>query len=92
MMCNRHNVLLSGNDINGLFFLLYLPKLWEGQVLNSKNLEVISMCEVLEHRIITHDLPYDLEEPADEKEITRGLMRLSQQALSKYVDKEPDLY
>jgi hypothetical protein len=82
----------SGNDINGLFFLLYLPKLWEGQVLNSKNLEVISMCEVLEHRIITHDLPYDLEEPADEKEITRGLMRLSQQALSKYVDKEPDLY
>ena len=32
MMCNRHNVLLSGNDINGLFFLLYLPKLWGGQV------------------------------------------------------------
>jgi hypothetical protein len=24
-------VLLSGNDINGLFFLLYLPKLWGGQ-------------------------------------------------------------
>jgi hypothetical protein len=43
-------------------------------------------------RIITNDLPYDLEEPGDEGEITRGLMRLSQQALSKYVDKEPDIY
>jgi hypothetical protein len=28
-------VLLSGNDINGLFFLLYLPKLWGGQVRNT---------------------------------------------------------
>ena len=26
------------------------------------------MCEVLERRIITHDLPYDLEEPSDERE------------------------
>jgi hypothetical protein len=50
------------------------------------------MCEVLERRIIARDLPYDLEEPGDEREITRGLMRLSQQALSKYVDKEPDVY
>lgn len=50
------------------------------------------MCEVLERRITTHDLPYDLDEPGDEREITRGLMKLSQQALSKYVNKEPDLY
>lgn len=52
------------------------------------------MCEVLERRIITRDLPYDLEEPGDEneREITRGLMQLSQQALSKYADKEPDIY
>jgi len=50
------------------------------------------MCEVLERRIITKDLPYDLEEPSDESEITRGLMRFSQQALSKYVDNEPDIY
>ena len=50
------------------------------------------MCEVLERRIITKDLPYDLEEPSDEREITRGLMRFSQQALSKYVDNEPDIY
>lgn len=50
------------------------------------------MCEVLERRTMAQDLPYDLEEPEDEREITRGLMRLSQQALSKYVDKEPDLY
>jgi len=62
------------------------------QDLNSKNPEVISMCEVLERRIVTHNLPYDLEEPGDEREITRGLMKLSQQALSKYVDKEPDSY
>jgi len=38
------------------------------------------------------DLPYDLEEPEDETEITRALMRLSERALSKYADKEPDLY
>lgn len=50
------------------------------------------MCEVLERRIITSDAPYDLEEPGCEKDITRGLMRLSQQALSKYVDKESDIY
>jgi hypothetical protein len=50
------------------------------------------MCEVLGRRIITNDLPYDLDEPVDEREITRGLMRLSQQALSKYVDNEPDIY
>ena len=37
-------------------------------------------------------LPYDLEEPTDERAITGGLMRLSQQALSKYMDKETDLY
>ncbi len=50
------------------------------------------MCEVQERRIIAQDLPYDLEEPDDKREITRGLMRLSQQALSKYVDNEPDIY
>ena len=50
------------------------------------------MCETLKRRIITKDLPYDLEEPVDEQEITKGLMRLSQRALSKYVDNEPDLY
>ena len=50
------------------------------------------MCEVLERRIITQDLPYDLEEPGDERVVTRGLMRLSQQALCKYVDNEPDIY
>ncbi len=50
------------------------------------------MCEVLERRIITQDLPYDLEESGGEREITRGPMRLSQQALYKYVDNEPDIY
>ncbi len=50
------------------------------------------MREILVRRIITQDLPYDLEEPVDERQITIGLMRLSQQAFSKYVDNEPDLY
>jgi len=50
-------------------------------------------CESLERKnAVRPELPYDLEEPIDEREITRGLMRLSQQALSKYADKEPDLY
>lgn len=40
------------------------------------------MCEVLQRRIIAKDLPYDLDELGEEKEITKGLMRLSQQALS----------
>ena len=52
----------------------------------------MSMCETMERRIITQDLPYDLEEPVDERQIIIGLMRLTQQAFSKYVDNEPDLY
>jgi hypothetical protein len=50
------------------------------------------MCESLEHRTITFDRPYDLEEPGNDREITKGVMRLSQQALSKYVNNESDLY
>jgi len=49
------------------------------------------MCESLEHKSKTHDIPYDLEEPGDERDITKGLMRLSQQALSKYMDAEPNI-
>jgi hypothetical protein len=48
------------------------------------------MCESVVHK--PAQLPYDLEEPTDEREITKGLMRLSQRALSKYVDNEPDIY
>jgi hypothetical protein len=66
-------------------------KPWQSR-LKYQESRVISMCEVLERRTIKQDLSYDLEEPGDEREITRGLMRLSQQALSKYVDKEPDIY
>jgi len=50
------------------------------------------MREILERRIITQDLPYDLEGPVDERQITIALMRLTQWALSKYVDNKPDLY
>ena len=37
-------------------------------------------------------LPYDLRELDDERAITRGLMMLSPQALTKYMDDEPDTY
>jgi len=50
------------------------------------------MCESLERKVVSSQLPYDLEEPTDKREITKGLMRLSQQALSKYIDNEPDIY
>jgi len=50
------------------------------------------MCESLESKSRVQDLPYDLEEPGDERDIARGLMKLSEQALSKYVDAEPDIY
>jgi len=50
------------------------------------------MFEVLQRRTAAKDTPYDLDEPGDEREITKGLMRLSQQALSKYVADEPDIY
>jgi hypothetical protein len=57
------------------------------QASNIKNAEVALMSENM-----NPDLPYDLEEPDDEREITRALMRLSSQALSKYVNAEPDIY
>lgn len=45
------------------------------------------------HRnIIAHDLPFNLQESEDKRDIIRGLMSLSSQALSKYVDHEPDIY
>jgi hypothetical protein len=50
------------------------------------------MCETLERKAVSPKLLYDLEEPSDEREITKGLMRLSQQSLSEYVDNEPDIY
>jgi len=57
------------------------------QASNIKNAEIAPMSESM-----NPDLPYDLEEPDDEREITRALMRLSSQALSRYVNAEPDIY
>lgn len=45
------------------------------------------MCES-----VKPDHPYDPEEPNDERKITRVLMKLSSQALSRYVNAEPDIY
>ena len=51
------------------------------------------MCESLERRNAARpELPYDLEEPTDERDITRALMKLSAKTLSKYVGDEPDIY
>jgi hypothetical protein len=50
------------------------------------------MSECTEHEIMANNLPYDLEEPEDEHDITRGLMRLSSQVLSRYLDQAPDNY
>ena len=50
------------------------------------------MFEVLQRRTAAKDTPYDLDETGEEREITKGLMRLSQQALSRYVAVEPDIY
>ena len=49
------------------------------------------MCEVFQHRTEAKDTPYDLDETGEEREITKGLMRLSQQALYGYVASEPDI-
>jgi len=52
----------------------------------------MAMCEVCWRRTAIEDIPYDLDEPGDEREIAKGLMRLSQQMLSRYVADEPDIY
>ena len=36
--------------------------------------------------------PYDLQDPDEDREITRGLMRLSERALAPLLEKEPDIY
>ena len=38
------------------------------------------------------ELPYDLQDPDEDREITRGLMRLSERALAPLLEKEPDIY
>ncbi len=73
--------------------MIMAERLESDQDLNSKNSQVISMCESLERKDAARpELPYDLEEPTNEREITRALMKLSAQTLSKYVSDEPDIY
>ena len=50
------------------------------------------MCESLESRTATDDLPYDLEEPGDERKITDALMKLSEISLHDFLASEPDIY
>jgi hypothetical protein len=59
------------------------------QDLNSKDYQVISMCELLERKDRRHATPYDKEEPED---ITKSLMILSERSLHDFLASEPDIY
>jgi len=59
------------------------------QVLNTKNPEIVSMCELLESRTMSNNPPYDLEEPED---VTKSLMILSERSLQDFLASEPDVY
>lgn len=50
------------------------------------------MCELLERKATTDNLLYDLDEPDDDREITRGLMKLSELSLHDFLASEPDIY
>lgn len=58
-------------------------------VLNIKNPQIVSMCESTGN---SRRFPYDLQEPGDDRRITRGLMKLSERALAQYLESEPDIY
>lgn len=47
------------------------------------------MCEISGD---TSQLPCDLSEPSEDREITRGLMKLSERALAQLLENEPDIY
>lgn len=47
------------------------------------------MLESLERKNRRLDIPYDLEEP---KDITKSLMKLSEQSLQDFLASEPDIY
>ena len=47
------------------------------------------MCESTEK---IQQLPYDLQEPDEDRAITRGLMKLSERALAPLLDNDPDIY
>ncbi|MGA9097449.1 MAG: hypothetical protein WB392_00790 [Methanotrichaceae archaeon] len=50
------------------------------------------MCESLERKNVTPQLPYDQEEPGEEGEITQALMTLSELSLQDFLASEPDIY
>ncbi len=50
------------------------------------------MCESLERKTITPQLPYDQEEPGEDEEITLALMKLSALSLQDFLESEPDIY
>jgi hypothetical protein len=57
-------------------------------VLNIKNQMVVSMGVSIGS---SARLPYDLQEPGEDREIVRGLMRLSERALAQ-LESEQDIY
>ena len=50
------------------------------------------MCESLERKTVTSQLPYDQEEPGEEEEVSQALMKLSELSLQNFLASEPDIY
>lgn len=50
------------------------------------------MCESLDRKTATPQLPYDKEEPGEEEEVTQALMKLSELSLQDFLASEPDIY
>ncbi len=50
------------------------------------------MCESLERRIVPTQLPYEPEEPGEDRAITKSLMKLSELSLHDFLESEPDIY
>jgi hypothetical protein len=50
------------------------------------------MYEPIPFKRLYLDSPYDLSEPDNEREVIKGLIRLTQNALSKYIEEEPNIY
>lgn len=59
------------------------------QDLNSKNPQVISMCEVLERKDRRQDIPYESDADKTDEEIVEGLMEITALSLTDLLADEP---
>lgn len=61
----------------------------EIKALNNKNLEVISMCEVLERKDRKQNIPYESDADKTDEEIVEGLMEITALSLTDSLADEP---